>query len=366
MRSADHAIGEAQDGLVGIFARGGRADVGCRLLEVDFAGIENILTGWFMGDPGYIRYGYLGLHAGVTALYVGKPASLDWPDEQILAHLKAIKKAYPVEYDIIKHVDHGTGYGLTPYGMSEQFPKYFPTPAAAERTQAYLFLLAPGLQAWHLSVRKEAKDRGCLGGPPPLHPYGYRHWFWDVLSYKPTDEVTARRWLRTPGLKDRVVYLHGRPYTIQWGGDSKRVIAYKPQSTAAGRLKAAEWVLFGDPDLPTYIGDAYFGRTPLRAPIHDSLVLEVPNRAWDRVVETVATVMQAPAPELPCPPAWGLGTHLRIGVAAKGGRTWGKQTMEDIPVPKLTTTMRIEDPRLIAEREEDREDWESLQRVVQA
>jgi hypothetical protein len=137
------------------------------------------------------------------------------------------------------------------------------------------------------------------------------------------------------------------------------------------------------PESDDFIGDAYFGRTPLRAPIHDSLLLEIPNRAWDRVVETVVRVMQDPIPELPLPAAWQMGSCLRIGVAAKAGKNWAPclpaaeaaalgarpnpDGMADITIPTLEAedvTPGIDQSPGLPWEERDWEDWKELSRVV--
>lgn len=105
---------------------------------------------------------------------------------------------------------------------------------------------------------------------------------------------------------------------------SHNSVAFYPQSTARGVLTEACFPLFDPDDDPAlYIGDAYFGRTPLRAPIHDSLLLEVPTRKVDRVIERVQQAMGRPVEALPCPPEWGMGPYLTIGVDGKIGDDWG-------------------------------------------
>ena len=125
-------------------------------------------------------------------------------------------------------------------------------------------------------------------------------------------------------------------YGVTLGEDGKRVVALYPQSIARGVLTEAAFPLF-DPEDPwadrCYIGDCYYGETPLRAPIHDSLLLEVPTRMVDRVIERAALAMQRPVDALPCPAAWGIGAHLTIGVDAKIGLDWG--TMASVEVPSL-------------------------------
>jgi hypothetical protein len=122
-------------------------------------------------------------------------------------------------------------------------------------------------------------------------------------------------------------------------------------------LAEVELRLF-DPDSPSYIGDAYFGRTPLRAPIHDSLLLEVPFRQWDRVYEKVCLEMQRPIVEQPNDPAWGLGPSLQIGIAAKAGADW--QDTEEIEVPGFEAIDELGSPMEL----DDEEDWSDLQRAV--
>lgn len=381
------------------------ADVSCRLLEFDFAGIEAVITGrclWahgFASDGArqYIRLARLGMHAAVTSLKVGQPVDLTQDDETVRRALDAVKKQFPKEYDTAKRTVHANNFGMTVYGMVEKFPAFFPTLAAAQQFQQYYYALAPDLPKWHQALRRRARDVGYLGGPtlpdrPPSqwdHPYGYRHWFWDVLHFTPVNEFTARKWLKDPTRAWRITMMHGRYFKAEFGADGNRVIAFYPQSTAAGRLKEAELDLFL-PDSPDYIGDCYFGRTPLLAPIHDSLVLHVPTRCVDRVVEIVARVMQRPSARLPIPDAWGWGPYLPIGVAAKIGTNWAPRVteaqqaaiqaktghvvrlnddgMEDLPLPMYTPTVEPhagpDDPVLPPEGTGEEEEWQMLARAV--
>jgi hypothetical protein len=389
------------------------ADVSCRLLEVDGAGIEAVLTGRRQMSIDseharqYIRLARLGMHAAVTARAVDQPADLSWPDDYLGKYLKEIKAAHPKVYDISKRVVHGSNYGLTEYGLVEKFPEYFPNLAAARRQFDFYYATVPALKPQQDAVRKQAFTVGYLGGPqraqdPPsqwFHEYGYRHWFWDVLSYQPCDEFTARKWLRDPARKDRIIQLHGRWFKIRPGNDWNRAVAFYPQSTAAGWLKEKQLRLF-TPWSPDYIGDCYFGRTPLLGPIHDSLLLHIPVRCWDRVVETVCRVMQEPSTYLPIPESWGWGPFLPIGISAKAGKNWapsltdeaiakiqakaaseGKEIpqltanpdgMEDIDVPAWTPPeVRVphagpDDPVLPddADDEDALDDWRALERHV--
>ena len=99
-------------------------------------------------------------------------------------------------------------------------------------------------------------------------------------------------------------------------------------------------------------------KTPLRAPIHDSLLLEIPHRRWDRTVEIACQEMQRPVAELPLPASWGRpGEYVTIGVAAKAGSDW--QAMEKIAVPGYDADWQPEPME-----SEDQDDWDDLQRVI--
>ena len=136
------------------------------------------------------------------------------------------------------------------------------------------------------------------------------------------------------------------------------MLAFYPQSIAAGILKEALLRLFAERDSPSYIGEVYFGRTPLRAPIHDSLLLEIPDRQWDRVVEIVCMEMQRPVVEQPLPESWGrAGEYVAIGVAAKAGSDWA--AMEEIAVPGYESDWHAEAIEI-----DDEDDWTDLQRVI--
>jgi len=377
------------------------ADVSCRLLEVDFSGIEAVITGrclWAHGFDSkgardYIRLAKLGMHAAVTGLAINDPVDLSAPDDIVKARLDAIKEANPGPYDLSKRTVHAKNFGMTVFGQVEKFPEKFPTIADAQRFEDYYYSLCPELPKWHLALRRQAREKGKLGGPtlpgktPSIwdHPYGYIHWFWDVLNYKPINEFTARKWLKDPRKAWRILQMHGRWFKMDPGGDSNRVIAFYPQSIAAGRLKEAQLALFL-PWSPDYIGDAYFGRTPLLGPIHDSLLLHIPNRCFDRVVEKVAQVMQRPSPYLPIPPEWGWGDYLPIGVSAKTGKNWSERVtlddqikiqikhgvtvslnengMEKLKLPKWVPDAEPDYPVLPREGEGELEDWQALERHV--
>jgi hypothetical protein len=308
------------------------------LIEIDFSGIEAVLVGFFARDPIVYRMAKLGLHAYVASHLVQQPVSLQQSDEDIAEAFAAIKAAHKGPYNKAKRNVHGTGYGMTPRGMVLMFPELYRSEAEAKHVQDVYFSVAPGVKPWQGRVQQRAHDQGYLGGPPAFgyniltdenaHPFGYKHYFYGVLAHQPltdTQVIKAEREHRP------IFEMNGRWYETVLGPEAKSCIAFYPQSTAAGILKEVLLALFANPDHPNYIGRAWYGRTPLRAPIHDSILLEAPPRQIDRVLEATYGEMLRPIEEMPIPPEWGYGTHVTIGVEGKMGRSWDQ--MEKIPTP---------------------------------
>lgn len=300
--ATDRASGE--DALAAGFRSCIVPEPGCVLLEADYSAIEAVEVGWFSGDPNYIRLAKLGVHAYLTSHLVGSPADLNWSDEDLGRYFKEIKKKFPKDYDRAKRVVHGTNYGLTPIGMVNNYPELF-TRASATKVQGLYFELCPKLPSWQRQVRELAHRQRFLGGTGGQddprkwpHPFGYKHWFWSVYVY------------------------NSQIGTLRMGPDSKRVVAYYPQSTAAGVLKDAALRSMDQEDSKHYIGDVYFGKTPIRALIHDSILLEVPKSKVDYVLSRIIPAMEQPVRSQPLPAEWGMGDYLRIGVAVKCGEDW--------------------------------------------
>lgn len=316
------------------------ASPGCVLIELDFAGIESVQTAWYARDPVLYRLSALGVHAYLASHLVKKPADLNWTDEVLAAYFDEIKAAFPLPYKRAKRTVHGSAYGLTPTGMWMGSPDLYESQAAAKRVQDIYFEAAPGVPRLQNEIRLRAYEQGYIGGPQDrkfssilddknAHPYGYRHDFFDVVTLQAISDGQARQ-LEQERLP--VIELNDRKYAAKWGHDSKRCLAFYGQSTAAGNIKEVMFPLFAEPDNPSYIGDAYFGRTPLRAPIHDSLLMEVPMRQVDRVLACAFREMLRPVEEQPLPPEWGKGPYLTIGVGAKTGTDWG--SMQKVKTPK--------------------------------
>lgn len=331
----------------------------CKLLEVDFSAIEAVLTGYFAGDPESMRLAKLGIHAALASHVLGRPYDSAWPDDQIAAYFKEIKKNHQAVYDPAKRFIHGRNYGLTRHGMMRQFPHLFPTEAVAKRYEVVFEKMAPKIPAWQKTTQMLAARQHFLGGDS--HPFKYKHWFWSVYTYRRLNTTQYYKILakcRQDGTEPPVLEMNGQYFRMAEGEDSKRALAMYPQGTASGVLKEALLRLLADPSHPSYIGDAYFGRTPFRAPIHDSGLFEIPLVLWDRIVPIITKEFQRPVPELSLDPAWGLGDHLSIGVAAKAGFDW--QEMEDLKVEGFEGDASLAEPM----EDEDSDDFLDLARHV--
>jgi uracil-DNA glycosylase len=348
------------EGLAAGFRQCIVASPGCRLLEVDFAAIEAVETGWCARDQEYYRLASLGVHGALVTHAIGRPYDPAADDDALRAMFKAAKHDHPDVYEPAKRYVHGRSYGLTVPGMVLQFPHLFPTQAVAERYARIFERMAPGVTAWQRETQQRASRQHYLGGAGD-HPFGYKHWFWAVYSYK---RLTTTQYYRLVakfeklGQEAPAILINGQWFRIGLGEDGKRVLSFYPQSISTGVLKEVMLRLFAERDSPSYIGDVYFGRTPLRAPVHDSLLLEIPARKWDRTFETVCMEMQRPVIEQPLPASWARpGESVAIGVTAKAGENWG--AMEEIAVPGFEADWVAEPID-----DDDEDDWSDLQRVV--
>lgn len=313
----------------------------------DFAGIEAVLVGWFMNDPQYMRLAQLGLHAYVASHDLNRPADLTWSDADLATYFKEIKESQDplvVEsYNRSKRCVHAVAYGITLRGMTEAFPKAFPTQRAAQKTLETYFAIAPRLPQWHEEIRLFGRKHGYWGGPGQ-HPFGARHHFYAVYAYTRLTQAqyaVLRLRTRRAGVECPVDIINGDPYQRKLGEDARRIIAFPPQSTARFILTEAGLRLT-DPDSPSFIGDLYHGQTPIRAIIHDSLLAEVPVQVLDQYIEKVVREMTRPILELPITDVQArqvFGPHLSIGVDVKVGTSWDKHDMVPVEVPAITSSV---------------------------
>lgn len=268
------------------------AKEGCLLIELDFSAIEAVLVGWFALIPEYIRLSKLGIHSFLAAHILGRPADLNWSNDDLKKYFGEIKKSKDQHvqdvYNGSKRAIHLSGYGGTPRKMHQAEPDVFKTVKDAERFQGIYFDLFPGVKKWQLSCQLQAEKDGFL-----RNPYGYIHRFSQVFSY----EKLGGKWVRGQG------------------SDSNKVLAFLPQSTAAGIIKEAMLRLYEDrfEEAGQY----------LRLQVHDSLLSEVPLDKVEEVRYVMKEEMTKPVPELRLPASYALGECLSIGVDGKQGTKWG-------------------------------------------
>ena len=281
----------------------------CVLLEADFSGIEAVLVGYFANSPGYIRVAKMSAHAYVATYmksFDEEPADLAWPDDKLREYLVGVKHnpKYKLIYNRAKRAVHGSGYGMTPRGLRLTYPDEFPSEASAKEVQDTIFLQFPELRKWQHSVRTRAYEDMCLGGYE--HPFRYRHWYFHVYGFEkvPRSQVDS---LKAAGVV--CVEIGGKWFKVSPGSDYNPPVAYMPQSTAGGILRESLLRLFV-PGSPWYVGDVYYGGTPLRMPIHDSNVFEIPEKVLDEVAKKIYAAMRHPIVQMPCPEEWNMGEYL--------------------------------------------------------
>lgn len=276
---------------------------GQAFLEVDYKAIEARMVAYFANSPTYDRLARLGVHDYLSshllarAGKIARPPDLSWSDGDLKACFRDLKARFPTERNVAKRCVHGGNYGMTPGRMSALYPEYFPKASHAVIVQGIYFEVCPDVRRWQNRTIDQAEETGYL-----RNPFGYLHRFWQVKSYQ--KDPRSGKW---EGV---------------WGEDAKRVLAFLPQSTAAGLIKEALldiWYQMG------------YGHV-LRLQVHDSLLTsEVGGSRWDDMVRVVVDTMRKPSPYLPLP--WAPGTHLSVDVEAKAGGvgvSWGD--LEEIRV----------------------------------
>lgn len=280
----------SDDELVNIVRNLVVAEDGYILLERDYSAIEAVLVGYFARDPAYIRLAKLGIHAYLASHVLGRPADLAWSDKDLKAYFKEIKKSednrVQAVYNGAKRTVHLSAYGGTPRKMNQAEPSIFPTIKYAEWLQGVYWELCPLVKRWQLETQMEAHQNGYL-----RNPFGYIHRFTHVFR----NVKENGKWVRKPG------------------DQANDVLAFLPQSSAAGIIKEAMLRLFEREET----------REWLRLQVHDSLVLECPLTIVDEVDKVLREEMERPILQLPLQASFGMGSHLIVESEGKRGLRWG-------------------------------------------
>ena len=178
-----------------------------------------------------------------------------------------------------KKVNLATGYGMGPKHLSELLRCTIPDAVDILRAKDSS---APLVALWQKSILAQAHRAGFLE-----NPFGYRRAFWHVFEKN----------------KDGSLNPHG--------GEANKVLAFLPQSTAAGMLRET---LLRVADLQE--------QNPfwMLVPVHDAILLEVQEEAAVEVSTRVREIMERPWAEL---------NGLSIKVDVKQGLNWGEMHDED-------------------------------------
>lgn len=254
------------------------ADPGKVIVYADLKQAESNIVAHMSGDEAYIEAHKSGdVHTFVTRLI--------WPDMDWTGNLKedkAVASALP-EWDNVeghnfrwqsKRIQHGSNYGLTPFGMSI----ISHTPVAANKlAQQTYFRGFPMIRVWQRRERATVQAQGTL-----ISPLG------------------------------REVRLFGRPWDEH---TYKQGLAVGPQGTVAHIIDMAAWRIDKefDPD-----------RIELLAQVHDALV-------WQQDPEDLETLYQAAALmmiSVPVVDVVGKMRYALIEAEIAIGKNWGHKNLD--------------------------------------
>jgi hypothetical protein len=255
------------------------ADPGFEIGYADYMQGESNLVAHMAGDEKYIEAHKLGdVHTYVTR-YVWP--ELPWTGD--LAKDKKIAKQNP-PWDLAeghdyrfqcKRIQHGSNYGLTPFGISmiAQIPKQQATRAYENYMQEF-----DNIPAWQDWVREQVQGR-----KPLVNPLG------------------------------RTVVLFGRPWDKHtW----RQGLAFLPQSALADIDDIALWLVWHDLEEQG---------VQLLAQVHDALLHQFPTGRYDLERE----VLQRMAIPVPVTDFRGKTRLMTIGVESATGKNWGHKNADN-------------------------------------
>ncbi len=270
-------------------------------LARDFSGIEAVLVGYAAAAPHYIRLAKRDVHSFYTAyalnaldgrISANDLPQLSWDDDRLFTRLAEIKKEFKQDRDALyKHLVHGANYMQSPRGAAEKIfaetGVEFDVKLVRTVMEIY-FDLFPEIRQWHKSILAQADKDGYV-----RNAFGYVHRFYRIFEW---DKV-GDQWQREPG------------------PDANKVIAFGPQSNAAGIIKDS-------------MNRLYYERFEeagqyLRLLVHDELFCEVPKPLVSDVDAVLRIEMEKPITCMPLPPEWGMGPYLNINTEEKIGSPWG-------------------------------------------
>jgi len=268
---------------------------GYTFVQADSTSIEAVVVGELIDDPTFIAVAKKSIHAYLVCQELG----WDFTDENI----RRTKDEHKDLYNQFKTAVYLLLYGGNPYLMHMTNTELFPTVAAAQEIQDKIYRVLPKLKAWQHRVREQAKKEGVLQSP-----FGYRHKFYDVYTFKRDDA-------------GNIVYKNGEP-VIKLGQDAKRALAFIPQN-CAGAFCRETLLILGWSKWAKYM--------PANVSVHDGYTLEVPDDMVEETAEYLVDLLTRPVREL---------NNLTIGCEVDTGKNWADWSPEN---PEgMKTLMKVE------------------------
>lgn len=251
-------------------------DTGFTMGYADYMQGESNIVAHLSGDERYIEAHALGdVHTYVTRFV--------WPELPWTGDLKkdkAIAKRNPPwdqaeghDYRFqCKRIQHGSNYGLTPFGISMIAKIPFKQAKTAYENYGKEF---PGIFDWHSHMRQMVQER-----KPIRNPFG------------------------------RELTLMGRPWDKHtW----RQALSFLPQSTLADMDDLAMWYIWYDLEEQ---------EVQLLAQVHDALLHQFPNDRLDLEREVIKR-MTFP---IPVTDFKGVPRVMTIGVESAVGKNWGHKS----------------------------------------
>lgn len=256
-----------------IIARPGYIFVGA-----DSTSIEAVVVGYLIGDPNFVKMAGKSIHAWLCCQELG----WEFNDH----NMERVKSEYKDLYNRMKTAIYLLLYGGDPYLMHMTNPEDFPTLKDARDIQDKIYALIPKLKEWQERQREMAKKNTYL-----TSPWGYRHYFYDVYTFKRNKE-------------GKIQYNDDGAPMIKLGKDGKRCLAFEPQNCAAA---------FGR-DTLVMIGTSKWGQyMSANVFVHDGYTLEVPIDLKDEAEQFLVDTLTRAVPQL---------GGLRIGCETEMGYNW--------------------------------------------
>jgi hypothetical protein len=133
--------------------------------------IEAVIVGYEARSWDYVRLAKLGIHDYLNSHIlhrqgkIDRPADTTWPDADLRAFFKDLKKRFKEERDVSKRIVHGSNYMMTPRRMWELYPEQFPTLKTAASLQSLYFEVCPAVQKWQHQTIEVTDNGACLRNP---------------------------------------------------------------------------------------------------------------------------------------------------------------------------------------------------------